>query len=141
MSPQPEPRLEQCRTGRGSATRAIFGDHCYLWGIGREARTTENLEKDRLHGVDEENSIAALRSPGPGTQNHRLPCVCCQAWPWALSAPSLHTSLTVHDSNAGGISHSVFRVCAPGTFSPFGTQNLRLFFLLNATLFCRRGEK
>lgn len=83
-------------------SRAIFGGHCYLWGIGREAQTTENLEKDRLHGVVEQNSIAPHCSPGHGTQNDSLPCVCCQAWPWALSASSLHTSLTVHESDAGG---------------------------------------
>lgn len=70
--------------GLSSVTIVIFG------ALAEKPKPRKNLEKDRLHGVDEENSIAALRSPDPGTQNRRLSCVCRQAWPWVLSAPSLH---------------------------------------------------
>lgn len=89
----------------------------------------------------EQNSIVPLALQAMGPKMTLPPCLCCWAWPWALSAVSLH-ALTISWSSAGGISpHSVFRVRAPGTFSLFRRQNLRLFLLLNATLFSRSGEE
>ena len=47
----PELSLETCNTTKGSVVWAIFGGHCYLWGIGREVSTMETLEKDRAYMV------------------------------------------------------------------------------------------
>lgn len=120
----------------------MFGGHRYFWSIGREVRTTENLEKDRLHDVVEQNSIAARGSPGSPWDPERQATL-CQLSGLALSFVCLVPPhlVTVGKSHPGESATLCSRVRAPGTFSLFGTQNLRLFFLLNATLFCRRGER
>lgn len=83
----------------------------------------------------EQNSIAPQHSPGYGTQTHS-------------TALSLLRGLTL-----GFVCHvsphllhcqfeqSWAELCAPGTFSLFRRQKLRLFLLFNVTLFCSRGEK
>lgn len=92
----------------------MFGGHRYFWSIGREVRTTENLEKDRLHDVVEQNLIAARGSPGSPWDPERQATL-CQLSGLALSFVCLVPPhlVTVGESHPGESATLCSRVRAP----------------------------
>ena len=64
-----------------------------MWDIGREVRTVENLERERLYGASEQNLIAPRGSRGHRTQGETQPPVSAVGFGPGLCLPSsLHTS-------------------------------------------------
>lgn len=47
----------------------LFGDHCYLWGIGRKGSTMENLEKIEDTQCSWAESDSSSFSPSHGIQS------------------------------------------------------------------------
>lgn len=139
----PHPALK-CAGQERRSRWTVFADHCYLWGIGREAGAMESVEKDCGH--PKSDSTSALPGPWDPELHSCSPFfLCCLGFFFCLglglclpcpSTPSSQSEMTHHGKLA-----ALFPQTLPLGPSLFGRQNLRLFSPFKCNLALQERER